>query len=116
MPVWIALSKCKNTVKFCWIKPNRNGQIHILGTHETLPKYTSQARDANLRHYDWLKSASRVAQNSWWTAGEQLAHMRCSNFDKPVYTIRLKYTPHVITFCPDQIVLTVLGIYELYVV
>ena len=34
------------------------------GHHETLPKYMSRARDANLRHSDWLKSASRVAQNS----------------------------------------------------
>ena len=41
---------------------NRNGQI--LGTHETLPKYMSQARDANLHHSDWLKSPSRVPQNS----------------------------------------------------
>ena len=29
----------------------------------------NQARDTNLRHSDWFKSASRVAQNSWWTAG-----------------------------------------------
>ena len=38
-------------------------QIHILGTHETLTKYISQMRDANLRHSGWLKSASPGTQN-----------------------------------------------------
>ena len=41
------------------------GKLHVLGTHETLPKYMSQARHASLRHSDWLKSESRVVQNSW---------------------------------------------------
>ena len=68
MPVLILFSpNIKQIYKF-GIKPNRNGQIHVLGTHETLPKYMSQARDANLRHSDWLKSASRIAQKSWQTA------------------------------------------------
>ena len=40
---------------------NRNGQIHVLGTHETHQKYMSQARDANLHHSDWLKFVSCVA-------------------------------------------------------
>ena len=28
----------------------------------------SQALDVSLRHSDWLKSASRIAQNSWQTS------------------------------------------------
>ena len=27
--------KCKKNSNFCWIKPNRNWQIHFLGTHAT---------------------------------------------------------------------------------
>ena len=87
---------------FCWIKPNRNGQIHVLGTHETLPKYTCQARDANFCHSEWFKSVLRVAQNSWQTAGKQLAHtcMRCSDFDKACL-----YHP----FCPIRLSQLCLG-------
>ena len=63
-------------VIFVELKPNRNGQIHVLGTQETLPKYMSQARDANLRHSDWFKSAPHKI------AGKQLSDTRCSDFDK----------------------------------
>ena len=34
------------------------GKIHVLVTHETLPKYVSRARDANLCHSDWFRSTS----------------------------------------------------------
>ena len=73
MPVSISFSKCKQQHFL-----NRNGQIHVLGIHEALPKYMSQARNANLHHSDWFKSASHK------TAGTQLAHTRCSDFEKPV--------------------------------
>ena len=35
--------------------------MDVLGTHETLPKYTSQARDANLRH----ARPTKQLVNSW---------------------------------------------------
>ena len=66
----------------CWVKPNRNGQIHVLGTHETLPKYMSQARDVNLCHSDWLKSALCVTQNIWWTAGTNALFWQFQNLSK----------------------------------
>ena len=50
-------------------------QIYILETHETLPQYMRQVRDANLRHCDLFKSALRVVQNSWQTAGTYMLLM-----------------------------------------
>ena len=38
----------------------------------------------------------RVAHTSYKTAGEQLAHTRCSDFDPLIH-------PHVITFCPIRL-------------
>ena len=88
----------KKSVIFVENKPNRNGQIHILGTHET-PKYMSQAHDTNLRPSDWLKSTK--------TAGEQLAHKHCSDFAKPSNN-----TPPCDHVSSNQIVYTVLSIYD----
>ena len=80
--------KIYKNLHFCWMKPNRNVDIHVLETHETLPKYMSRARGANVRHSDWLKSALRIAQNSWDT------HADCSDFDKTCLYYPLIHPPH----------------------
>ena len=53
---------------------------HTKHFQSTCTLYMSQARDAN--YSDWMKSVSQK------TAGEQLAHTRCSDFYKLVYTIQ----------------------------
>ena len=83
------------------------GKFMIYGTHETLPKYTSQARDANLRHSDWLKSASRVARRTKQLRGVwTLWHIRAVLIliSHAVYTVPSVNTPHVINVLSNQIV------------
>ena len=75
MPVSISFQNVEKIVIFCWIKSNRNGQIHVLGTHETLPKYTSQACDAQQSLSLWLVEIC--------VAGKQLAHTRCTINTRP---------------------------------
>ena len=79
MPVSISFSKCLKKKVFVWIKPNRNGQ----NTSKVHWPYTimSRARDAN-QSSSLLLVQIRVARRTK-QLGEQLAHTRCSDFDKP---------------------------------
>ena len=71
----------------------------------------SRARDANLRHSDWFKSASCSHPPAKTTTGEQLAHTQHSDFDKAISSPSVN-TPAHDYILSNQIVYTVLGIDE----
>ena len=51
------------------MQPNRIGQIHVLGTHETLSKYMHMNQVCDVKQSDWFKSTSHKA------AGKQLEQL-----------------------------------------
>ena len=74
------------------------GNFHILGTHKKIPKYMSQACDANLCHSDWLKSMSHkpadtrtvLISQSIYSINTSLRFVRLSGAFMNVYVILLQ--------------------------